>query len=79
MLTVYPPLQLGPYWPNSGEFDIIEGVHQQSQVLSTLHTSDGCVSHIERRSTDHEWSLADHCIGFFLLHGAAAAPWPSKT
>eukprot|EP00456_Euglypha_rotunda_P017023 TRINITY_DN1574_c0_g1_i13.p1 TRINITY_DN1574_c0_g1~~TRINITY_DN1574_c0_g1_i13.p1 ORF type:complete len:223 (-),score=35.69 TRINITY_DN1574_c0_g1_i13:17-685(-) len=33
---------VGPNWPNGGEIDIIEGVDKQTQVLTTLHTSDGC-------------------------------------
>jgi len=33
---------VGPNWPNGGEIDIIEGVDKQTQVLTTLHTSNGC-------------------------------------
>ena len=33
---------VGPNWPNEGEIDIIEGVHDQSQNDMTLHTSAGC-------------------------------------
>lgn len=33
---------VGPNWPNGGEIDIIEGVHEQSQNDMTLHTSSGC-------------------------------------
>jgi hypothetical protein len=33
---------VGPNWPNSGEIDIIEGVHEQSSNDMTLHTSGSC-------------------------------------
>lgn len=33
---------VGPSWPNGGEIDIIEGVNNQVQDQSTLHTSAGC-------------------------------------
>lgn len=29
-------------WPTWGEYDIIEGVHKSSNVITTLHTTDGC-------------------------------------
>lgn len=32
----------GPNWPSSGEFDIIEGVHNQASNGVTLHTRVGC-------------------------------------
>ncbi|KDQ17730.1 glycoside hydrolase family 16 protein [Botryobasidium botryosum FD-172 SS1] len=32
----------GPNWPNSGEIDIIENVHESTENLSTLHTKPGC-------------------------------------
>ncbi|KAF2224318.1 concanavalin A-like lectin/glucanase domain-containing protein [Elsinoe ampelina] len=33
---------VGPNWPNGGEIDIIEGVHNQDHNAMTLHTSEGC-------------------------------------
>eukprot|EP00043_Microstomoeca_roanoka_P001225 m.31634 g.31634 ORF g.31634 m.31634 type:complete len:345 (+) comp10701_c0_seq2:165-1199(+) len=33
---------VGPKWPAGGEIDIIECVHNQSIVQTTLHTTDGC-------------------------------------
>lgn len=33
---------VGPSWPNSGEIDIIEGVHEQEANAIALHTSPGC-------------------------------------
>ncbi|KAL2122692.1 hypothetical protein VTJ04DRAFT_3147 [Mycothermus thermophilus] len=33
----------GPDWPNSGEIDIIEGVHNQLFDMVTLHTGPGCL------------------------------------
>lgn len=30
------------HWPSWGEFDIIEGVHTNSQVATALHTNQGC-------------------------------------
>ncbi|KAH0537515.1 hypothetical protein FGG08_005690 [Glutinoglossum americanum] len=33
----------GPHWPDSGEIDIIEGVHKQLKNRMALHTSDGCI------------------------------------
>jgi len=32
----------GHWWPDYGEFDIIEGVHMADRVQTTLHTRDGC-------------------------------------
>ncbi len=32
----------GPNWPNSGEIDIIEGVHKQPWNQMALHTSANC-------------------------------------
>lgn len=32
----------GPNWPNGGEIDILEGVHDYANNQATLHTSDGC-------------------------------------
>ncbi|OJD17897.1 hypothetical protein AJ78_02069 [Emergomyces pasteurianus Ep9510] len=32
----------GPNWPNSGEIDIIEGVHDQATNLMAMHTNGGC-------------------------------------
>ncbi|OJD21518.1 hypothetical protein ACJ73_07140 [Blastomyces percursus] len=32
----------GPNWPNNGEIDIIEGVHEQATNLMTMHTNRGC-------------------------------------
>lgn len=29
-------------WPAWGEFDIVEGAHKSTQVMTTLHTSEGC-------------------------------------
>ncbi|KAF8637634.1 hypothetical protein AX17_002703 [Amanita inopinata Kibby_2008] len=33
---------LGPNWPNAGEIDILEGVHDQPTNQYTLHSSEGC-------------------------------------
>nr|POF07875.1 endo-1,3(4)-beta-glucanase [Quercus suber] len=33
---------VGANWPNNGEIDIIEGVHDQSTNSMTLHTNPGC-------------------------------------
>ncbi|EER38867.1 mixed-linked glucanase [Histoplasma capsulatum H143] len=32
----------GPNWPNNGEIDIIEGVHEQTSNLMAMHTKPGC-------------------------------------
>ncbi|PGH04610.1 endo-1,3(4)-beta-glucanase [Blastomyces parvus] len=32
----------GPNWPESGEIDIIEGVHEQAGNLMAMHTTSGC-------------------------------------
>ncbi|OCT50757.1 hypothetical protein CLCR_07658 [Cladophialophora carrionii] len=32
----------GPNWPNSGEIDIVEGVHRQATNAMALHTSANC-------------------------------------
>lgn len=41
MLIIYSWM-LGSNWPNNGEIDIIEGVHEQATNQMTLHTSSGC-------------------------------------
>ncbi|KAL1732601.1 concanavalin A-like lectin/glucanase domain-containing protein [Schizophyllum commune] len=33
---------VGPNWPNGGEIDVLEGVHNQRVNQYTLHTSPGC-------------------------------------
>jgi len=33
---------VGPSWPNGGEIDIVEGVHEQQSNQMTLHTAPGC-------------------------------------
>ncbi|KAI5830114.1 glycoside hydrolase family 16 protein [Schizophyllum commune Tattone D] len=33
---------VGPNWPNGGEIDVLEGVHDQHVNQYTLHTSQGC-------------------------------------
>jgi len=33
---------VGPQWPNNGEIDIVEGVHDQQFNQMTLHTASGC-------------------------------------
>ncbi|KAJ6455955.1 glycoside hydrolase family 16 protein [Mycena vitilis] len=34
---------VGPSWPNGGEIDVLENVHQNNNNKMTLHTSPGCV------------------------------------
>jgi hypothetical protein len=38
----------GPNWPNQGEIDIYEGVHQNTYNQVTLHTSPGCTPSVGR-------------------------------
>ena len=33
---------MGPDWPDNGEVDIIEGIHDQDINTAALHTSAGC-------------------------------------
>ncbi|KAF9006098.1 glycoside hydrolase family 16 protein [Cyathus striatus] len=41
--SVWPAYwSVGPNWPDAGEIDILEGVHEQATNQYTLHTSDGC-------------------------------------
>jgi len=48
---------VGPNWPNSGEIDVIEGVNVNTQVATTLHTSDGCViKNANNSEFTGEWS-----------------------
>jgi hypothetical protein len=37
-----PLRSVGPNWPNSGEIDVLEGVHEQETNVYSLHTSAGC-------------------------------------
>ncbi|KIM34118.1 glycoside hydrolase family 16 protein [Serendipita vermifera MAFF 305830] len=42
--AVWPAAWLvGPNWPNGGEIDVIEGVHDNTVNQVTLHTSSGCM------------------------------------
>ncbi|GAA5983232.1 hypothetical protein JCM11641_006858 [Rhodosporidiobolus odoratus] len=42
--TVWPAIwTLGDNWPNGGEIDIVEGVHDYAQNQMTLHTAQGCM------------------------------------
>ncbi|KAG6811646.1 hypothetical protein H0H92_006461 [Tricholoma furcatifolium] len=41
--SVWPSYwSVGPNWPESGEIDVVEGVHNQETNLYTLHTSSNC-------------------------------------
>ena len=33
---------IGPNWPNGGEIDIVEGVHDYTYNQATIHTAVGC-------------------------------------
>ena len=47
----------GPAWPNSGEIDILEGVHTQTKDLTTLHTSEGCsMAGVDRMTFTGHWA-----------------------
>ncbi|KAJ7579813.1 glycoside hydrolase family 16 protein [Mycena floridula] len=35
---------VGPNWPNAGEIDVLEGVHNSATNQQTLHTSPGCTA-----------------------------------
>jgi hypothetical protein len=35
---------VGPNWPEGGEIDVVEGVHEQTVNQATLHTSEGCTT-----------------------------------
>eukprot|EP00929_Paragymnodinium_shiwhaense_P067432 TRINITY_DN33944_c0_g1_i1.p1 TRINITY_DN33944_c0_g1~~TRINITY_DN33944_c0_g1_i1.p1 ORF type:complete len:662 (+),score=171.97 TRINITY_DN33944_c0_g1_i1:58-2043(+) len=39
-------------WPTWGEYDIIEGAHKTTRVMTTLHTSEGCDQSSVRRGED---------------------------
>jgi len=49
---------VGPNWPNAGEIDIVEGVNQNTQDATTLHTSSGCdMSAEDKNSFTGQWGL----------------------
>ena len=55
---------LGPDWPNNGEVDIIEGVHQQAADSMALHTSSGCtISNAGFTGTLHTSNCYVHAAG----------------
>ncbi|KAJ3515182.1 hypothetical protein NLJ89_g1928 [Agrocybe chaxingu] len=54
--SVWPAYwSLGPDWPNAGEIDVLEGVHEQETNSYTLHTSVGC----EMSNIDKEASISN--------------------
>jgi hypothetical protein len=44
-------------WPEWGEYDIIEGVHEMTRVMTTLHTSAGCDQSrtLAKRDFSRQW------------------------
>ena len=47
----------GDNWPNQGEIDIIENVHNANSNLQTLHTNEGCNEASESKSLfSGDWS-----------------------
>jgi len=56
-------------WPAWGEYDIVEGVHNMSKVLTTLHTNAGCDQSCLMPGRDFNgtwqhgvWKRADNCF-----------------
>ncbi|KAL1843027.1 hypothetical protein VTJ49DRAFT_3341 [Mycothermus thermophilus] len=53
----------GPGWPNSGEIDILEGVHGELHNTVTLHTGAGCVVPCTGDAVESTQLLRADCFG----------------
>ena len=54
----------GPHWPEGGEIDVIEGVHNDKRTTHNLHTANTCdYSHVDRNAltTGHWGSGKKNC------------------
>ncbi|KAJ7765704.1 glycoside hydrolase family 16 protein [Mycena metata] len=49
---------VGPSWPNGGEIDVLEGMHQVNTDKMTLHTSEGCTVDLSQKMTGKEDSTS---------------------
>jgi len=49
----------GPDWPQFGEIDVIEGVHNTTRNSMTLHTSPGCTLDDSKSNPDQGLKVAD--------------------
>ncbi|KAK4452995.1 putative tat pathway signal sequence [Podospora aff. communis PSN243] len=60
-------------WPDNGEIDIIEGVHNQNHNFMVLHTKDTCKVTNNGALTNSRL-LSDDCIGYLGCKQAAGSP-----
>ncbi|QRV90995.1 glycoside hydrolase family 16 protein [Ceratobasidium sp. AG-Ba] len=69
---------VGPNWPQGGEIDIFEGVHENTKNQATFHTADGCTITDPQNFTGNLLAsdcsaFADNNAGCGLINDSAAS------